>query len=500
MKVAIIKDEQLDYCETPPFHPPEKYPEYPFNDTCDHNGCYGKVRELFYKLGMDLGHYGKASWDPLSEVIKPGDNVLIKPNFVSHRNRADSIEAIITHGSVIRAVVDYAYIALKARGSLTIGDASYIDTDFDKIVKITGIDRVASYYSNNGNIKINILDLRKEQGSIKLGRLKKAPLPGDPLGYSVVDLKKDSMHFASGDNGKFRNAYYNKHETAKHHNKERNEYYISNTVLNADVIINMPKLKTHGKTGISCSLKNLVGINGYKDWLPHHRAGSREEGGDEYRYKDTRKDLLVRIRDEIPSIDNPLYATPLMAFCGALFISKKVLPFRDPYEGGSWHGNETLPRTIADLNMIAFYVDTKGALRDTPQRKMFIVVDGITAGEKEGPMSNAAKKCGVLIAGDNPVEVDAVCSIVMGFDPEKIPTLKCAMDTEKYRLYAGDLTGIQIVSDKCEAFASVYDSYNCALVPPKGWVGHIEYKDRAIVTIPHALRISRSACDTSKGA
>jgi hypothetical protein len=53
-------------------------------------------------------------------------------------------------------------------------------------------------------------------------------------------------------------------------------------VLSADLVVNLPKLKTHKKTGVTLALKNLVGINGDKNWLPHHSQGSVEKGGDEY--------------------------------------------------------------------------------------------------------------------------------------------------------------------------------------------------------------------------
>ncbi len=45
MTVAIAKDEALDYCREAPFHPAEKYPEYPFEDICPGNRVYGAVRQ-----------------------------------------------------------------------------------------------------------------------------------------------------------------------------------------------------------------------------------------------------------------------------------------------------------------------------------------------------------------------------------------------------------------------------------------------------------------------
>jgi len=35
-------------------------------------------------------------------------------------------------------------------------------------------------------------------------------------------------------------------------------------------------LKLHRKAGITCALKNLIGINGNKEYLPHHRLGGSQ--------------------------------------------------------------------------------------------------------------------------------------------------------------------------------------------------------------------------------
>ena len=61
-----------------------------------------------------------------------------------------------------------------------------------------------------------------------------------------------------------------------------NDYLLSETVLSADLVVNLPKLKTHKKTGVTLALKNMVGINGDKNLLPHHSVGSIAAGGDEY--------------------------------------------------------------------------------------------------------------------------------------------------------------------------------------------------------------------------
>ncbi len=314
----------------------------------------------------------------------------------------------------------------------------------------------------------------------KWGGVSVEPLPGDPLGYKVVDLGKDSDLFEIiKDCEKFRVSYYNKNEMLEHHNPERNEYLISGTVLNADVVINLPKLKTHARTGITCAMKNIVGITGIKDWLPHHRSGPSVHGGDEYIYSDFRKDLFIKLKDFQAATGNLLLIVIARVLSALLFFSKYIVPFKDSYIGGSWHGNDTLPRTISDLNKILYFADREGVMRNTPQRKVFMVVDGIVGGELDGPMRNNAKDSGVLIAGVNTAAVDLVCAVVMGFDYQKIHTFKYALNSRKYRYFVGNVEGIDLSPSGCRDLQDVYERYNCSFLPPDGWKGFIEYEDLA---------------------
>ncbi|MCD1294862.1 hypothetical protein CUJ83_07605 [Methanocella sp. CWC-04] len=482
MKIAVLKDEKMDYCKEAPFHPGNDYPEYPFNDFTAQNTAYEGVRKLFFMMGLDKENYGKVSWNPLGETIKPGDSVVIKPNLVIETNPVGGMECTITQGPIIRAVLDYVYIALKNKGSITIGDAPIQNADFEKLVSITGLDTIASYYDKNSDIKVSIVDLRKEKGRItRTGGRKKEELTGDPLGYSIIDLKDDSELFEiSKDSHRFRVSEYDKNEMIKHHDENKNEYCISNTILKADVIINLPKLKTHGKTGMTCSLKNFVGINGHKDWLPHYRAGSNEEGGDEYIHRDLRKSLYKRLQEEMICTPNMFFSMPMRMANVLIDLSSKILPYSDVHLHGMCYVNDTLPRTISDLNKIAIYSDKNGVMQNTPQRKTFIVVDGIVSGEKDGPVKPCPKKCGILVAGQNPVEVDIVCSRIMGFDYKKIPMFKYAIGSKRYRLF-GKPDDIKVILYNDRSVNDHYLSFNCDFEPPTGWKGHIEYDGDSIV-------------------
>jgi uncharacterized protein (DUF362 family) len=54
-------------------------------------------------------------------------------------------------------------------------------------------------------------------------------------------------------------------------------------------------------------------------------------------------------------------------------------------------------------------------------RHDLIVVDGLVAMEGNGPIIGTPREMGVIVAGRSPVSVDALCTNLMGFDPNKIP-------------------------------------------------------------------------------
>jgi hypothetical protein len=64
----------------------------------------------------------------------------------------------------------------------------------------------------------------------------------------------------------------------------------------------------------------------------------------------------------------------------------------------------------------------------------------------------------------------------MGFDYHRIQTIMFARNPRRYELFSGRVRDIEIIADRCKSFEEVYDAYNCSLVPPKSWEGHIEHE------------------------
>src|SRR5579872_267120 len=142
--------------------------------------------------------------------------------------------------------------------------------------------------------------------------------------------------------------------------------YLPNTALGADLLVSMPKMKTHHWVGATLSMKNLFGV--------------------------------------VPSA---VYGWP-----------KNVL---------HWAG---IDESIADLHA-AF-------------PRQFALVDGIVGMEGNGPIQGVPKHAGVLVAGRDPVAVDATCCRIMCIDPLKIGYLQLTADgktshmTERNILQTGE--------------------------------------------------------------
>lgn len=476
MDVAIVQEFDLDYCRQPPFHPSSKYPEYPFCLLGPFNPVYEAVRTLYLRLNLDVENYNTNKWNPLGSLIKPGDNVLIKPNLVRHYNPIGDMNSQVTHGSVIRAVLDYVIIALKGEGMIVIGDAPVQSCNFGQVIEIVGLDKILDFYQKKSKVAIKLVDFRKYAGyPRKFGGIANRELFGDPTGYTVVNLGDYSDLADIQDRSKkFRVTNYDPKQMLSYHNTQDHCYLIANSVLQADVIINLPKLKTHRKAGMTCAMKNIVGIVGSKECLPHYRSGSHECGGDEYFYKDIRKTMITLLNESIDiSKSQPLCIIEDALRLG-ISATQKIISSRDPYTEGSWYGNDTISRTIVDLNKIVMFVDNKGILKNRPQRKVFTICDAIVAGEKEGPLIASPKICRTLISGGNNVEVDLVCSRLMGFNYHRIPTLMRALNQKSLDIFSKRVDEIFLQGENKVQFDEIYERYGYDFVPASGWKGYIE--------------------------
>jgi len=105
-------------------------------------------------------------------------------------------------------------------------------------------------------------------------------------------------------------------------------------------------------------------------------------------------------------------------------------------------------------------------------------VDGIIAGENEGPIAPTAKACGCLVAGVNPLAVDIVSSRLMGFDFRRIKQFSILNDNAYDFGFSDPMTlGIIMNGRAVPAivfFNSGWKSPVDVFVPHPGWRGQIE--------------------------
>ena len=262
-RVSITQNLEAAYPATPPFSPGSIYPETPISNLPgNHNDAYTLVRNALHLLDLDQSAWNTPEWNPLGSIIQPGETVFIKPNMISHKHAFNSSwDYVITHGAVIRAVVDYVYIALSGQGRIIIGDAPQTDSDFDEIIERMGLLDLQKLYATKNHFMVEILDLRDEYWITKDGiYVETVKLQGDPCGSVAVDLANHSFFAELDGQGKeYYGAFYDTSETNEHHRDGKHEYAISRTPIEADVFINIPKLKTHKKCGLTVNLKSLVG-------------------------------------------------------------------------------------------------------------------------------------------------------------------------------------------------------------------------------------------------
>ncbi len=471
----LTRSQYPDY----PFHPAEIYPEFNSSEsdrkTDETNQVYGAIREILRQLGLDQERFGTPQWNPLKNFVRKNQTVLLKPNFVKgdHPLGLSGVLSMITHASLMRPVIDYILLATDNHVKIIVGDVPLQSSDWHDIVEKTGTKKLVEFYQQQG-VNIRLVDMRWEiaifnEENIIERKVKR--FTRQCSDYVVVDLGKDSaLNDVSRYSDKLEITDYGYGTVSRHHNHRKNEYMIAREILKADCIINLPKMKTHRKAGITCAMKNLVGINGDKSWIAHHRRGLPKEGGDEFEEYHLKTVLRERIWNYLKTNEAGIKIATWLKKIFRTFVWKgksyeevSMHSESKHYREGSWHGNDTIWRCIRDLNQILFYADKKGEMQPEKQRHYLCLVDGIIAAEKEGPMEHLPKKTGIILGGLNPVEVDFAVAEIMGFDYQKIPSIARAFNLQKYPLTTKIPGSIKIAAN-CSA-----DEYRFKFLTPGGW-------------------------------
>lgn len=491
--VVACTAEAARYPDDPPFHPDQPYPEYGFGSvSAGQNLAYSTVRECLRRAALDNDRYGTPDWNPLGRWISPGQTVLLKPNMVNqwHPRDPQGSEYVITHGSIVRAAADYVWKALGGRGCIVVADAPETYASYREVAAKMGLDAIRNFYRDHG-LDFDLIDLREEEWVERDGVVvERRSVGGDPEGCVAFDLGDLSEFVGHGGGGRYYGADYDTSVVNWHHTDGRHEYLIASSAITCDVILSLPKLKTHRKAGITVSLKNLVGVNGEKNWLPHHTEGHPGNGGDEHPAPDAKHRAERRILPLIRwlSINAPVVGPWIHRY--ARRAGRRI--FGDTEEvirGGNWWGNDTIWRMCLDLNKIILYGAPDGQLRPevpSSRKPHLVLVDALLAGEGRGPTNPDPVSAALIVFGAHPASVDAACARLIGFDPEKIPIVRQAFRCRRYPITEWDWTDVRLVSNKAEWDDVLLHELPTDSVfhfePHYGWKGQIE--DRLPVAHP----------------
>jgi len=385
--------------------------------------------------------------EPPDELLEPGDRVLVKPNWaleLAPEETDPDWEHKITHPAIIEATVRWAAKQLNGNGSITIADCPRVETPFETIDALTGLSQIPGRCAADfPGVIFTLADFRTTGGT--------SP-KGDPTGTTQVAL---------GDASEFEGVRLPKAFAAA-----GKAYSFCKSALAADVIVNLPKLKTHSKLGMTGALHNVLGLLDDRSALPMNPLAADEADAD--------------LEEE--DLDDRLIAWLRRKFRHSRLVQRLLLRGRQalsendaPLEKHqSWHGNDLFWRLVLDLNKALFYYNAAGERRAKPLRTLHLV-DAVIGGEGNGPVNSEPKPSGILMAGTHPLAVDCAAAEMMGFDWRKIRLLRNAFRTRKLPLAEFGPGDIRCLSEHepwnvpLEAFADPIEYH-----PHDGWWGEVE--------------------------
>jgi len=479
--VSVVSAPEVRYPDAADsFSPAEAYPEYRFDHLSSRpNPVYDMVRRSFAQIGLDATRFGTPSWNPLGGFIAPGSRVFVLCNFVYHRRFQESqhqFQAKCIHGSVLRALCDYALIATGAGGQVRFGNAALQSCVWEQVLSDTGAAVVLDFYRKQ-EAPVSAKDLRLfvTERSF-LGRVTSAEGRGAASDAVEIPLGEESLlseiEVSGARRARFRVSDYKPEHIGAYHSGSIHRYVIHRAVLESDTVISLSKLKTHEKVGITCGLKGFVGMVGHKDCLAHHRFGSPAIGGDEYPSR-------LRILHGVSAFQDWVCGRDVDAFLqGPAQILdrtlRRVLRRLGVNMAGAWWGNDTAWRMTLDLARIAHYAGSDGSMRPEMQRRHLSLIDGIVGGEGDGPLVPSAVDSGVIVFSDGVAIGDRVAARLMGLPPDAIPLIREATRSMSHPLVTAGAPPIGVVwNGESREEVVLTPVLGRPFRPPSGWLAHL---------------------------
>jgi uncharacterized protein (DUF362 family) len=422
---------------------------------------------------------------PFGKVIPRGARVLIKPNLVLHQNEGPGgLDCLVTHSSLIRAAVEAALQTDAAE--LLVGDAPIQACNFDALMESSGLRSWAQAPMALDSRFKGLRDFRRTIGVLVHGVRVAAEDVQPEDRFTLFDLGRQSLlEPISAAGNRFRVAWYDPRLMARTHHPGVHQYLVAKEVVEADIIINLPKLKTHRKAGITCALKNLIGINGNKEYLPHHRLGGSQSGGDCYPGNGVIKRALEYLSDR-QNLTSSYAAGMLWRLLFAVCARASRAQGDRTGTDGSWSGNDTIWRTCLDLNRILLYGRSDGTRSESAtsrgtmgagimsgeiQRRVIHVADAVVAGQGNGPLAPDPLNLGLLLGADNAAAMDWVGAHLLAYDPEKIALVRHAFDQFRWPIADFPSSGVMVAGDLGEGSPSqVLEAIRQPVIHPVGWL------------------------------
>jgi uncharacterized protein (DUF362 family)/Pyruvate/2-oxoacid:ferredoxin oxidoreductase delta subunit len=215
----------------------------------------------------------------LGRLVKKDQRVLVKPNLLSAK---DPSRAITTHPAVVRAVTEQ----VRELGAVPLlGDSP------------GGVDR----------------GIKRVWENTKLAQV------AEQTGTKLVAFESSGVY--------------------KKNTPEGKTYYIARPVLDADLIISLPKLKTHTLTLMTCAVKNMFGsIPGFRKAAYHKEAPKPEDFAKVIvdifsltKPQLTLVDAVVAMEGDGPSSGDPKYLGLLLCGTDAVaidMVAERIMGFK----------------------------------------------------------------------------------------------------------------------------------------------------------------------------
>lgn len=347
--------------------------------------------------------------------------VLIKPNWVKESIAPYDPICLRTHENLLLCVVRNIVKMMPTK--ILVADAPIQECNWDKMLSNELISELGQI-SQSHKIPIEVKDLRRVKTDFSKNESQRDC--SNIENYLIFDLgSKSNLEPITSSKKSFRVTNYDPDKMAAVHKKGVHKYCIAKEVFDYDFIITIPKIKTHRMAGLTCSLKILVGINGDKEYLPHHRIGAKSVGGDCYKGFNPLRSFAEYLADAANRhIGRKAY--PILRKMASLSWLLSI-PGKKRFMNAGWYGNDTIWRTVLDLNHVAIYGRKDGTISDLPQRKLITICDGIICGQGDGPLHPKPLPLGIISISNNPYFMDIVAGRLLGLDVEKIPLVNAAI-------------------------------------------------------------------------